>query len=97
MFACICGGILEIGAIIALVGFFGKRLHKCNCHCHELHKCKHCSDEHVNVEKIRKKNVKYNVIQLIFALITIVGLCIVGYSLVKEHNEHHHHHIEMKN
>ena len=90
MFACICGGVLEFGFIMALIGFFGKRLHKCNCHCHETHKCDHCSDTS------KKKLVKYNIIQLIFALITIVGLCIVGYSLVEEHNEHHHHHIEMK-
>ena len=42
---CMCGGIIEIGAIAALVGYIGKRIHKCKCDCHEehIHKCKHCS------------------------------------------------------
>ena len=40
-----CGGIIEVGAIAALVGYIGKRIHKCKCDCHEehIHKCKHCS------------------------------------------------------
>ena len=43
---CMCGGIIEVGAIAALVGYIGKRIHKCKCDCHEehIHKCKHCSD-----------------------------------------------------
>lgn len=44
---CMCGGIIEAGLIAALVGYVGKRLHKCNCNCHNknnVDKCKHCSD-----------------------------------------------------
>lgn len=43
---CMCGGIIEAGLIVALVGYIGKKLHKCKCDCHESHehKCKHCSD-----------------------------------------------------
>lgn len=42
---CMCGGIIEVGIITALVGYIGKRIHKCKCDCHEehIHKCKHCS------------------------------------------------------
>lgn len=49
---CMCGGIIEVGVITALVGYIGKRLHKCKCDCHEehIHKCGHCSD-HVAKEK----------------------------------------------
>ena len=30
-----CGGIIEAGLIAALVGYVGKRLHKCNCNSHQ--------------------------------------------------------------
>lgn len=55
---CMCGGFLEVGAIAALIGYIGKRMHKCKCDCHEehLHQCKHCSD-HKEVEKCVVKDM----------------------------------------
>lgn len=43
---CFCGGIIELGIVTALVGYIGRRIHKCKCHCHDeqIHKCRHCSD-----------------------------------------------------
>ena len=45
-----CGGVLEIGAICAVVGFVAKKFHKCNCKCHDEHKdeCCHCKEFDVN-------------------------------------------------
>ena len=49
---CMCGGIIEIGLITALVGYVGKKMHKCKCTCHEEHvdECKHCS-HHIHEDK----------------------------------------------
>lgn len=55
---CMCGGIIEAGIITALIGYIGKKIHKCKCDCHEkhLHKCKHCSDDKVKKE-VGKKTI----------------------------------------
>lgn len=69
---CMCGGIIEAGIIAALVGYIGKRIHKCKCDCHEehLHKCKHCSDHDAKEKAVviqecgsftKTEYMKYNV------------------------------------
>ena len=90
---CMCGGIIEVGLIAAIVGYVGKRLHKCECKCHEdVHSCKHCENESI------KEKRKYKIVQYILGAILFVGiaLCIIGAykeHCIHEHSEHciHHH------
>ena len=101
---CMCGGILEVGLACAIVGYVGKKLHKCKCECHEEveHTCKHC-DNHkkgktVKIEK-PKKNY-YKIIQYVLTLIIAVGMCMLAYGVVKncfmEHKEHKTYHPNIK-
>lgn len=114
---CMCGGIIEAGLIAALVGYIGKKLHKCKCDCHESHehKCKHCSD-HVekqicvvkslgkmkigeymvyDINRNKRKQLFYKIIQFVLSAILIFGICLLGYGVFKTY-KHHEHKIEMQ-
>ena len=116
---CMCGGIIEVGIITALVGYIGKRLHKCKCDCHEehLHKCKHCSEQNVlknkvvkNLEKMKigeymiydinrnkRKQLFYKIIQSILGLIALVGIGFACVGIYNAIHSHHHHDCQLEN
>lgn len=88
-----CGGIIEVGIIAAVVGYIGKRMHKCKCKCHNdsVDTCKHCSDqpnnkEHncggfVNIDSVfqKEKNVKFKKKTLTYKIIQyILGIIVLG-------------------
>lgn len=87
-----CGGILEAGLIAAAVGFIGKKIHKCKCKCHD--------DEHKELkEKIIQKDhnsKKYNIIQKVFIVLSIIGVFTAGVGTGVIINNHltHKQHIE---
>lgn len=105
---CVCGGIIEIGAISALVGFIGKRLHNCKCKCHEPIKeeCSHCHNHNFDCEDeitkpnvypqaiIDKKHKKYKIIQYILGGIMFAGLLMTVYGLCKHFSQVEHKHTE---
>ena len=95
---CMCGGILEIGAICAVVGWVGKKIHKCDCECHKeehIHECTHCK-ENVKIEKEERKNC-YKAIKIALAVITEIVIMMVVYGVYKMLEDHHdctHEHVE---
>lgn len=103
---CMCGGILEVGLVCAIVGYVGKKLHKCKCDCHEEieHTCKHCSTSNkfdknerpsirLNPKEQKMKKSKYKIVQWILTIIIVIGMCMMGYVVIKNHFlEHNHNH-----
>lgn len=102
---CMCGGVIEIGLGMAIVGV-GLRLWKrCTCKCHAtVEECSHCTKKcavknlmvhQEGMYGIMKKTLhkfKHNLFNIITTIMIIIAILCIGYALYKDHTHIHDEH-----